>query len=191
MYRLILLASALAAILFATVPGAALADSEVLQRLTEPRTHALMRHALAPGTGDPANFALDDCSTQRNLNDVGRDQARAIGAALRETGITFDSVLTSQWCRCSETARLLDLGAVADAPSLNSFFADRSTEAAQTRAIRDLLAALPANHTAMLVTHQVNITALTGIFPRSGEIIIVTLGENDTLDVVGRFLIPD
>ena len=88
----------------------------------EPGAIAIMRHALAPGTGDPANLTIGDCSTQRNLDDRGRDQARAIGSALRERGIVFDVVLSSQWCRTLETAKLLGLGTVVDAPALNSFF---------------------------------------------------------------------
>ena len=74
--------------------------------LREPGAVAIMRHALAPGGGDPAGFDVTDCATQRNLDDRGRDQARAIGAALRERGFTFGRVLTSQWCRCRDTATL-------------------------------------------------------------------------------------
>ena len=82
--------------------------------------HILMiRHALAPGTGDPANFQIGDCSTQRNLDDRGRDQARAIGDWLRSKGITSARIYSSQWCRCLETAKLLKLGPVAELPALN------------------------------------------------------------------------
>ena len=95
-----------------------------------------MRHALAPGTGDPAGFALGDCSTQRNLDDRGRAQARRTGQALREAGVTFDHVWTSQWCRARDTAELLDMGEVVEKPPLNSFFAgqgDRARQTAETR----------------------------------------------------------
>jgi Histidine phosphatase superfamily (branch 1) len=92
----------------------------------------LMRHAIAPGTGDPSGFDLGDCATQRSLSDEGRAQARDTGAAIREAGIAVTHVLTSQWCRCRDTARLLNLGPVQDWPSLNSFFEVRSTAAAQT-----------------------------------------------------------
>lgn len=68
----------------------------------------LMRHAVAPGTGDPAGFELDDCSTQRNLSERGREQARATGERFRANGVTDAAVYSSQWCRCLETARLLD-----------------------------------------------------------------------------------
>ncbi len=166
-------------------------DAAVLRLLSEPRTHAVMRHALAPGTGDPADFAIGDCTTQRNLNEAGRSQARAIGAALSDGGVTFDSVLTSQWCRCRETAVLLGLGTPRDEPAINSFFRDFSTREEQTAATRRILAALPADHTAMLVTHQVNITALTGVYPRSGEVVIVRLEADGTLAVRGRFLVPE
>jgi phosphohistidine phosphatase SixA len=154
--------------------------------LDQPGTVAIMRHALAPGTGDPGDFDVADCTTQRNLDDRGRAQARAIGQAFRERGIAFGAVLTSQWCRCRETADLLDLGPVTEEPALNSFFADRSTRDAQTQAVLDLLAARDTR--AMLVTHQVNITALTGVFPRSGEVLVIRPGPEGA-EVLGRILI--
>ncbi|OJF97384.1 hypothetical protein AX760_15345 [Pararhizobium antarcticum] len=154
--------------------------------LLAPGTHALMRHAQAPGTGDPANFRLGDCATQRNLDDDGRAQARAAGAALRAKGVRFTHVLSGEWCRTKETARLLDLGPVEDEPQLNSFFTDRSTRARQSAAIIALLKSYPAQEKAILVTHQVNITALTGIVPRSGEITVVSIDPQGALEVVGR-----
>ncbi len=162
-----------------------------LRLLAEPRSHAILRHAIAPGGGDPSGFTLGDCSTQRNLDGRGRDQARAIGAAMRDAGITVDRVLTSQWCRSAETARLLNMGEVREEPALNSFFADRSTRDAQTAATRDLLAALPPEETAVLVSHQVNITALTGIYPRSGEVVVLRVGQDGEVVPVGRFLVSD
>ena len=162
-----------------------------LQRLAEPGTHAIMRHAIAPGTGDQANFSLRDCATQRNLDDRGRAQARAIGAAIKGAGVKVDRILTSQWCRSAETAHLLDLGAVVEEPALNSFFADRSTRDAQTEATRALLAALPKTETAILVSHQVNITALTGLYPRSGEVVVLEIGADGRVNAVGRFLVAE
>ncbi len=162
-----------------------------LRLLAEPRTHAILRHAIAPGTGDPAGFTLGDCATQRSLDDRGRDQARAIGAAIRDAGITVDHVLTSQWCRSAETARLLGLGEVREEPALNSFFADRTTRDAQTAATRELLNAFPAGQTAVLVSHQVNITALTGVYPRSGEMVILKVAADGALEVAGTFLVSD
>ena len=132
----------------------------------------LMRHATAPGTGDPANLRLGDCTTQRNLSDAGRAEARAIGARLRDAGIRVDRVLHSEWCRTAETARLLDLGPLMPFPAANSFFADRSAAGRQTAEVLAYLGDLPKDARVLIVTHQVNITALTGVVPRSGEIVI-------------------
>ena len=146
----------------------------------------LMRHALAPGTGDPANLKIGDCSTQRNLNDVGRAQARRIGAKLRANGVSQATVYSSQWCRCVETARLLGLGAVAELPAANSFFRDRSTGPRQTRELRDFIARSSTGKVLVIVTHQVNITALTNVFPASGEIIVVRPDAEGPLKILGR-----
>ncbi|WP_420403492.1 histidine phosphatase family protein [Nisaea sp.] len=157
--------------------------------LEEPRTVAIMRHAIAPGGGDPDGFRLGDCSTQRNLDEAGREQARRIGAAVRRAGVAVDRVLSSQWCRCMETAKLLGLGDVEQLPSLNSFFEDRSTGAAQTAETRSFLAALPAGETVFLVTHQVNITALTDVFPASGETLLLRVGAHGQTELLDRILI--
>ncbi len=151
--------------------------------------HALMRHAIAPGTGDPANFTLGDCTTQRNLDATGQDQARQAGDRIREMGIKVDTILTSQWCRCLETAQLLDLGSPTEEPALNSFFQDRSTRTQQTEQIKQRLVEIPDGQKVVLVTHQVNITALTDIFPRSGEIILFRLNNNgNDVEVLGRIM---
>lgn len=165
-------------------PGSVLADD--WDALREPGAIAIMRHALAPGTGDPARFEIDNCATQRNLDQRGRDQAAAIGDALRAEGITFDAVLTSQWCRTRETADLLGFGEPRDAPSLNSFFGQYERRDAQTRDTFALLQSMTGR--LMLVTHQVNITALTGRGTRSGEIIVFRLTDAG-VDVLGSILI--
>ncbi|SEM09848.1 Phosphohistidine phosphatase SixA [Roseovarius tolerans] len=159
-----------------------------LDALKQPGVVALMRHALAPGTGDPAGFAVDDCNTQRNLDARGRDQARSTGDALRDAGVTFDQVWTSQWCRARDTAVLMEMGDVEEKPPLNSFFAGRGDRAAQTAAALDLIAELPEGDRLLIVTHQVNITALTGRGVGSGEI-IVTRRKGDGLEMVDRFLV--
>lgn len=167
-----------------TLVGAAAADEATWQALNEPGAIAIMRHALAPGTGDPANFTLGDCTTQRNLSDRGRAQARRIGAAFKNRGITFDGVYSSQWCRCLETAELLDLGEVTEFAALNSFFADRSKRGEQTETVRTFLAARPGERL-MLVTHQVNIAALTGRRTRSGEVIVIDVASDGEVSVLG------
>ena len=137
----------------------------------------MMRHArTVPGIGDPENFRIDDCSTQRNLSTDGREQARAIGAAIRRSGIRIDQVRSSQWCRCRETAQLA-FSKSQDWPALNSFFADRSSEAQQTRQLLAGLAAWQGAGNLMLVTHQVNINGATGVYAGQGEIIAARLRE--------------
>lgn len=157
--------------------------------LEGPRTVAIMRHAIAPGGGDPAGFRLDDCSTQRNLDARGREQARRIGAAVRASGVRIDRVLSSQWCRCLETAELLGLGAVEEMPSLNSFFGDRSSGPEQTARTRAFLREMADDETLFLVTHQVNITALTDVFPSSGEVLVLRIGEDGAASVLDRILV--
>ncbi len=154
--------------------------------LKDPDAIAVMRHALAPGTGDPSGFTLGDCSTQRNLDERGREQARKIGNAFRDRGIDFDLVLTSQWCRTQETAELLGVGPVVDAPSLNSFFQDFSTRDRQTRETLQLIQETGGR--LMLVSHQVNISALTGRGTRSGEVLIIRLIDGE-VQVIGSIVI--
>lgn len=167
-------------------PSARAQDNGAWAAFRAPGTHALMRHATAPGIGDPASFRLGDCATQRNLDRRGRDEAEAIGAAIRARGVPVTRVLTSQWCRARETARLLGLGTVRDEPVINSFFQDSSTRQRQTRDVVALLASLSPQDKAILVTHQVNITALVGGGVSSGEIIIVSVRPDGTLAVEGR-----
>lgn len=167
-----------------------LTEAELWQRLQQPEDAlyvVLLRHALAPGTGDPANFQLDDCSTQRNLSDEGRAQAQQIGQAFRDRGVDVRQVLSSHWCRCLETAVLIDLGEVQPYPPLNSFFSDRSTADAQTAEAKQFI--LTEGETPgiiVMVTHQVNITGITGIIPRSGEAVVVQV-EDEALTQIGQF----
>ncbi len=122
----------------------------------------MLRHAYAPGTGDPPNFRLDDCATQRNLDDTGRAQAAALGEQLARAGIAHAKVYSSQWCRCLETARLLKLGAVEALPALNSFYARPQERDTDVAAMRGFLAGLPKDGPpVVLVTHQFTITAFT------------------------------
>ncbi len=146
----------------------------------------VMRHASTePGTGDPPGFRLDDCSTQRNLSEAGREEARRVGEALRARGVPIGRVLSSRWCRCLETARLA-FGRAEAWPPLDSFFGDRSREPEQTAAVRRLVGERPEGGNLVLVTHQVNISALTGIFPAQGEMVVLTPRGGGTFEVAGR-----
>ena len=163
-----------------------LGDDAWAERLGEPGAVLLIRHALAPGIGDPDGFRLDDCATQRNLNDEGRRQARAIGDWLRGRGIAQARVYSSQWCRCLETAALLDLGPVTELPALNSFFERRQDREPILAALGEFLAAQPRDGGLLvLVTHQVTISALSGTFADSGTGVLMALGEGDQLERIG------
>lgn len=147
----------------------------------------ILRHANAPGGGDPSGFKLGDCSTQRNLDGAGREQARRIGERLRHERVTVGAVWASRWCRTRETAELLQAGAVRDAPAFNSYFADRSREVAQTAAAREALLAWRGPGALVVVTHQVNIAALTGVFAASGEGVVLRR-QGALLEPIGRLL---
>lgn len=129
-----------------------------------------MRHAVAPGFGDPDNFSLLDCSTQRNLDARGRKQARAIGASIQKSSIRFDKILSSEWCRCKETVQLLGIGQWQTFSGLNSFF---QNYADKTATLRELELKLKNKGGGMmfLVTHQVVIKAATGASVASGELV--------------------
>nr|WP_230623586.1 histidine phosphatase family protein [Stutzerimonas stutzeri] len=158
--------------------------------LREGRAVLILRHATAPGFGDPPDFVLGDCTTQRNLDEAGRLEAQRWGDLLRKKGLSNARVLSSRWCRALETAQQMGLASVEPLPALDSFFAEPGREAAQTAALRQRLDSLPAALPVVLVTHQVNITALTGIFPRSGEGLILALPLGDPPRVLARIAPP-
>lgn len=181
-----LIIAAFAAMLAVIQPAATAGSEQALWDALRSGGHvALLRHALAPGTGDPPEFTLGDCSTQRNLSDTGRAQARRIGERFRANGIDSAPVLTSQWCRCRETAELLGLGQVTDLPILNSFFQRPGQRQPQTAALRDWLGEQDLGPVHVLVTHQVNITALTGVYPSSGELVVVRSLNSGDVQVIG------
>jgi hypothetical protein len=145
-------------------------------RTPPPGAVLLLRHATTdPGVGDPPGFVLDQCATQRNLSATGRAEARAIGAALAARGWVPRALRSSRWCRCLDTAQGIAAGLGASAPrvepwpALDSFFDDRAREPAQSAQLearwRELV---PGGGFELWVTHQVNITALTGQAPTMG-----------------------
>ena len=140
-----------------------------LGELAKPGRVLMLRHARAPGFGDPPNFVIGDCSTQRNLDASGRAQARQLGTRLRAVGLTNGRVFSSQWCRALETARLLDLGPVESLPALNSFFGRADDREETLDALRAFLASLPVDgRPVILVTHQVVVNAFTEATPPAG-----------------------
>lgn len=166
--------------------GAGAADAALLTALRQPGHALLLRHAHAPGVGDPAHFRIGDCATQRNLDQRGRADARAVGARLRQAGIMKAVVYSSEWCRCVETATLLGLGPVQTAPALNSFFARSDEGPGRLAATRALIIDLTARQggPVVLVTHQVTIAGLTTKDLGSGEGAVVRW-TGEALQLVG------
>lgn len=152
----------------------------------EQGVQAIMRHATAPGFGDPEGFRLGQCSTQRNLSAEGRKEAQALGEAIRKNGMRLTGIYSSQWCRCLHTAQALNLGKVQELHVLNSFFQERGKSEKQTMGLKKHLAGLGSEDKVLYVTHQVNITALTGIYPDSGEIILFRMDAKGEVQVLGR-----
>lgn len=176
----------LALICLGALPVSANAQ-DLLARLQQGGHALLLRHAIAPGFGDPPGFRPGDCTTQRNLDERGRAQAVAIGDALRARGIRDARVYSSQWCRCLETASLMRLGPVTPLPALNSFFERTQDRESGLAALRDFLSGQPADGSPLiLVTHHVNIQAVTGINVGSGEGVVLQLQPGEAPRLVGR-----
>jgi len=178
--------------LLVLAPAAARADGLWDQLRTQDGVVVLFRHALAPGTGDPPEFQLGDCSTQRNLSGVGRTQARAIGNEFRAEGIPVSAVRSSRWCRALDTARLMNLGPVLPTPALDSVFTASQARADRQREFteRIIRAHRGGKGVLVLVGHQVNITQLTGIAPAPGEGVVVRATPQGRIEVLGTIPAP-
>lgn len=136
----------------------------------------LLRHAYAPGGGDPANFDINDCRTQRNLNEQGREQSRQIGQQLKQLDLNPTHVWSSQWCRSWDTAVLMDVGEVKALPHLNSFFQNRAAGPAQMAGLRDFLKELdPQGGPYVMSSHQVVVSAISDQWVNSGDGIWIVL----------------
>jgi len=158
-------------LLLATLP--ARADEAAWRALAVGGHVAVLRHANAPGPlPDPPGFRLDDCATQRNLDERGRAQASALGAALASRGIAFARILSSAWCRCLESARLLGQGEATLEPALNNVHGELGDEAAQFPALRALVAGWAGPGTLLLVSHGSTISGALGSYPQQGELLV-------------------
>ena len=144
----------------------------------------LIRHALAPGFGDPQNFDLNDCSTQRNLDGEGREQAFIIGEKIKAARIKFSKIYSSQWCRCLETAKNMYLGEITVEPGLNSFFQGIVPKDKTLDRLRKRLESVEAKQELVLmITHQVTITAVTGITVSSGGAVAFNTKSGESREV--------
>jgi phosphohistidine phosphatase SixA len=184
--------AALLAVLLAVVAGGAEADEAAAWAgLREGRAIALMRHADAPGVADPAGFRLDDCGTQRNLSERGREEAKAVGRRLKSEGIAVARLVSSPWCRCMETATLMDMGTVTSEPTFGNVVVLAAQREALTAGARRYLAAWRGAGNLVVVTHGANIRALLdGPNPMSGEIVVVRRGADGALSELGRIPAP-
>lgn len=179
-------------VLIASVGRTDASDADFLDLLREGRVLVLMRHETTePGIGDPPGFSLEDCATQRNLDSAGRASARAAGVYWKTHDIHFDEVRTSAWCRCRDTALEMDVGEPAQWRPLDSIFtAGANARAESVQELHRFVAGWSGRGNALFVTHQVNITAFTGLVPAMGEAILVRLGPMAARrdpKVLGRF----
>jgi phosphohistidine phosphatase SixA len=156
---------------------------------TNPKGYVLlMRHALAPGVGDPENFVVNDCSTQRNLNEEGRQDARDIGSWLERRDVKILRVESSRWCRAKETAQLLNVGKVRLNRNLDSLFEDESDWAThpQTKNIQKrILDHRNKRGLLIFVGHFVNFQAVAGVSLDSGEGALVRANTQGEIKVMG------
>jgi phosphohistidine phosphatase SixA len=166
--------------------GAASANEELWRLLKNGGQVVLLRHAITtPGVGDPPGMRLDDCGTQRNLTEDGRQDARRLGAAFRERGVPVDRVLSSPWCRCLETARLAFDTAETWQP-LSNLFGRTEARDEQVRQMRALAAEPRSGGNLVLVSHGSTILALTGVNPDTAEMVVVTPRGDGRFTVAGR-----
>jgi phosphohistidine phosphatase SixA len=187
----VLLALAALALSLIVEPTGAVADERDAWAALVNGSHvALVRHGSAPPGfgGDPPGFKIDDCATQRNMDERGRSQARALGEAFRQHGVPVDKILSSPWCRCLETARLMALGPVESVMVVAS--SKRSPE--RLVVLKQMVADWRGPGTLVLVTHALTVRALVGIMPEQAEIVVIRprLGEQAGMDVVGTISAP-
>ena len=184
------LALAPLAILLIAAPVAADDSREAWAALVNGGHVALIRHGNAsPGYGDPPGFKIDDCATQRNLDERGRAQARALGEAFRQHGVRVDKILSSPWCRCLDTARLMALGPVDGTWAVAA--SDKSPE--RLAALKEMVSGWRGPGTLVLVTHGLTVQSLVGILPGQAETVVLRSkpGKERGVDVVGRISGPE
>ena len=171
-------------------PAAVSTDEQIWVLLNGGGQVILIRHAITtPGVGDPPGMRLEDCSTQRNLTDEGRRDARRLGEGFRARGIVVDRVLSSPWCRCLETARLA-FGTVEAWQPLSNLFGRGEARIDQVRQLQVLAGERRTGSNVVLVTHGSTISALTGVMPAPAEMVVVTPQGEGRFTLAGRHLGP-
>lgn len=176
--------------LCAAWPAAQADDAALWSLLQRGGQVVLVRHALTdPGVGDPPQFRLGDCATQRNLSEEGRAQARRLGEALRARKVPVAQVQSSPWCRAQETARLVSGRTPEDLPALGNVFGRPERAAPQVAALKALVRA-PAGGNVFWFTHGSTTLALTGVSPGTGEMVVLSPQADGGFRVAGRLAVP-
>ena len=157
-------------------------DKKLINQLKEGGKLIFIRHAYAPGSGDPDNFNLNDCSTQRNLSKEGQRQAEYIGEFFRNNKVKIDKVLSSEWCRCKETAKIAFKNFSTNS-FLNSFYSSKfaKNKDKQVKALKEYIKKFKSDKNLVLVTHYVLISEILNYGPSSGEIVV----SNKNLNIIG------
>ena len=160
----------------------AFSDDIILNSLKEGKKLVFIRHAIAPGNGDPNNFDINDCSTQRNLDKNGIAQSKKIGLFFKNNKIKIDKVLSSEWCRCKDTAKYA-FKKFDTFDALNSFYDERfaANEAKQIKDLKNYIKKWDSDKNLILVTHFVVISSILNTSSSSGEIII----SDENLNIIG------
>lgn len=172
------------------MPGLGSADEALWKVLQGGGQVVLIRHALTtPGVGDPEGMTLTDCATQRNLSEEGREHARQLGERLRERKVPVGDVLSSPWCRCVETARLVLNREPVIEPALGNLFGRPEQTAAQIAKLRPMVSRKPSSGNTLMLSHGSTILALTGVSPDTSEMVIVTPKADGRFVVAGRLAV--
>ena len=168
------------------VPLKAYSNENIQNILKDGGKIIFIRHAYAPGGGDPINFDISDCSTQRNLNEEGIVQSINIGNFFLKNDIKIDKILSSEWCRCKETAKYA-FKKFETKSFLNSFFSQKfaNNKNQQIKELKEYVKNWDGKKNLVLVTHYVVISEILNYYPSSGEIVIA----DKKLNVVGNFKI--
>ncbi len=165
-----------------TSPVKADLNKKLINQLEEGGKLIFIRHAYAPGSGDPDNFNLNDCSTQRNLSKEGQRQAEYIGEFFRNNKVKIDKVLSSEWCRCKETAKIAFKNFSTNS-FLNSFYSSKfaKNKDKQVKALKEYIKKFKSDKNLVLITHYVLISEILNYGPSSGEIVV----SNRNLNIIG------
>ena len=159
-------------------------QEELINLIKDGNKLIFIRHAYAPGSGDPINFDLNDCSTQRNLNKEGINQSKKIGQLFSKNKVQIDKVLSSEWCRCKDTAEFA-FNKYTTFNALNSFYAPRfeKNKDKQVIDLKNYILNWNSKKNLVLVTHFVVILEVLNIHASSGEIIV----SDKDFNIIGRY----